>query len=159
MFMACSLATEHLLALGHTQIAYVGDRFGLHSDEERFAGYRKALSARQIAADKALVVRGDGKADEAANALDELLKSPSRPTAVACYNDMTALGLMRRADELGLSVPGTTVRHRFRRYPLCKLRRAATDNGQAATPRNGTTSNESAVCVAERRAGRENLGH
>src|SRR4051795_13327661 len=83
------LATEHLLAFGHTRIAYVGDRFGLHSDEERLAGYQEALAARQIPFDKALVVRGDGKADEAAAALDQFLSGRSRPTAIACYNDMT----------------------------------------------------------------------
>jgi DNA-binding LacI/PurR family transcriptional regulator len=100
------LATEHLLELGHRQVAYVGDRFGLHSDDERFAGYREALNARRIPVNDALVVRGDGKADGAANSLDRLLKSRSRPTAVACYNDMTALGLMHHAEELGISVPG-----------------------------------------------------
>lgn len=99
------LATEHLLQLGHTRIAYVGDRFGLHSDEERFAGFCEALNHRHIPLDESLILRGDGKADAAAAVLDQLLKAPSRPTAVACYNDMTALGLMGRAQELGIAVP------------------------------------------------------
>src|SRR3954453_11983139 len=100
-----SLATDHLLDLGHKDIAYVGDRFGLYSDEERFAGYRQALEARQIPLNQELVVRGDGKADEGATALDHVLKARSRPTAVACYNDATALGVMHHAEELGISVP------------------------------------------------------
>jgi DNA-binding LacI/PurR family transcriptional regulator len=100
------LITEHLLDLGHTRIAYVGDRFGLHSDEERLAGYREALNGRKIPVNKRLVVRGDGKADEAGAALDQLLTGRGRPTAIACYNDMTALGLVQRAQELGISVPG-----------------------------------------------------
>ena len=75
------LATEHLLDLGHTRIAYVGDRFGLHSDEERFAGYWAALEARQISLDEALIVRGDGKADQGAAALDELFRRAPKPTA------------------------------------------------------------------------------
>ncbi|MFL6447615.1 MAG: LacI family DNA-binding transcriptional regulator [Bryobacteraceae bacterium] len=100
------LATEHLLALGHRRIAYVGDRFGLHSDEERFAGYASALAACQIPLDKELVANGNGKADEAGSALDQLLKRGAMPSAIACYNDMTALGLMQRAQELGISVPG-----------------------------------------------------
>src|SRR3982751_2540072 len=99
------LATEHLVELGHTEIAYVGDRFGLHSDEERFEGYREALRSRQISVNQGLVVRGDGKADQGATALDQLLSTQPRPTAVVCYNDMTALGLMHRAQELGMRVP------------------------------------------------------
>src|SRR4051812_45772928 len=100
------LATEHLLDLGHTRIAYVGDKFGLHSDDERLAGYSEAMNARKIPIDKALVVRGDGKAHAAGTALDQLLKTRERPTAIACYNDMTALGVVHRAQELGISVPG-----------------------------------------------------
>jgi len=99
------LATEHLLQLGHTEIAYVGDRFGLHSDEERFAGYQDALNAGQIPLNRRLTIRGDGKADGAAAALDQLLTAPTKPTAVASYNDMTALGLIHRAQELGIAVP------------------------------------------------------
>src|SRR4051794_21132812 len=99
------LATEHLLRLGHTRIAYVGDRFGLHSDEERLAGYRAALRAWQMPDDQALIVQGNGKADEAAGALDHLFKDRLKPTAIACYNDMTALGLMHRAQELGIAIP------------------------------------------------------
>ncbi len=34
-------ATRHLVELGHKKIAYLGDRFGLHSDAERLAGYRE----------------------------------------------------------------------------------------------------------------------
>ncbi len=134
------LATEHLLELGHTRIAYVGDRFGLHSDEERFAGYSEALQARQISLDKALIVRGDGKADEGAAALDQLLEARSRPTAVACYNDMTAIGLMRRAQELGISVPeelsvtgfDDIPFAAFARPPLTTVRQPRRDMGRQA---------------------------
>ena len=35
--------TNHLIELGHRRIAYIGDRFGLHSDTERCDGYRESL--------------------------------------------------------------------------------------------------------------------
>ena len=35
--------TEHLLALGHTRLAYIGDRFGLQSNLDRMAGFQDAL--------------------------------------------------------------------------------------------------------------------
>src|SRR5262249_50102854 len=37
--------TTHLLDLGHRRIGYIGDRFGLHSDEERETGYRATLQS------------------------------------------------------------------------------------------------------------------
>jgi DNA-binding LacI/PurR family transcriptional regulator len=98
-------ATEHLIALGHRRIAYVGDQFGHHSDAERFAGYQGALKAAGLPFLPDLVVHGDGKADGGPTAMDRLLDLPDPPTAVFCYNDMTALGVLRSIYRRGLRVP------------------------------------------------------
>ncbi len=37
-------AVRHLIELGHRRIAYLGDRFGLHSDAERHEGYRRMVA-------------------------------------------------------------------------------------------------------------------
>ncbi len=98
-------AARHLVGLGHRRIAYVGDQFGYQSDIERFAGYREALEAADIPFLKELVVHGDGKPEAAMRAMDKLLALPNRPTAVCCYNDMSALGGMRSISLHGLRVP------------------------------------------------------
>ncbi len=102
-------ATRHLIQLGHTRIAYVGDRFGLESDTERLKGYRKALAEVGLPFSEELVVRGDGKSTGAREAAAKLISakiSPKRrPTAVFCYNDMSALGVMEQAEAAGLSIP------------------------------------------------------
>jgi DNA-binding LacI/PurR family transcriptional regulator len=95
----------HLLQLGHRRIAYIGDRSGYHSDEERLSGYRARLRLAQISFDSKLVLRGDGKAEEGERAAAQLLDLPNRPTAIFCYNDMTALGALRAAGNRGLRVP------------------------------------------------------
>ena len=97
--------TEHLVGLGHRRIAYIGDQFGYQSDTERFAGYREALNAAAIPFLPELVVRGDGKPEAAMRAMDELLALKGPPTAVCCYNDMSALGAMRSIHMQGLRVP------------------------------------------------------
>jgi len=104
-FEGMRAAAEHLIALGHTRIAYLGDQFGYQSDVERHAGYRAALDAAAIPAMPELAVRGDGKAEAAMEAMDKLLTLAHPPTAVCCYNDMTALGAMRQARLRGLRVP------------------------------------------------------
>lgn len=98
-------ATNHLIALGHRRIAYLGDRFGYQSDTERFAGYRKALDKAAIPFLPDLVAHGDGKAAEAVLAMEKLLALPDPPTAVCCYNDMSALGAMRAIRLHRLRVP------------------------------------------------------
>jgi len=98
-------ATRHLIELGHKRVAYLGDRFGLHSDAERFAGYRKALLESGLRRRAEFVARGDGKPGGGKDAARQLLSLPKPPTAVFCYNDMSALGLLCEAGKRHLRIP------------------------------------------------------
>ena len=98
-------ATRHLIGLAHRRIAYLGDQSGYQSDAERFAGYREALDAAGIPFHSEMVVHGDGKPEAALQAMDKLLALAVPPTAVCCYNDMSALGAMRSIWAHGLRVP------------------------------------------------------
>lgn len=98
-------ATNHLLQLGHRRIAYLGDRFGHQSDTERFSGYRQALESAGLPFLTELVAHGDGKSEEAVLATESLLRLAERPTAIFCYNDMTALGTLHCLHANGLRVP------------------------------------------------------
>lgn len=98
-------AAEHLIGLGHRRIAYIGDKFGYQSDIERLAGYRAALEAATVPFAPELVVHGDGMAEVAVQAMDALLGLVDPPTAVCCYNDMSALGAMRAIRMKGRRVP------------------------------------------------------
>jgi DNA-binding LacI/PurR family transcriptional regulator len=99
------LATEHLVQLGHRRIAYVTAPADHSSDLDRMAGYRQALIAGGIEPDPALIVTGNGRADGGERALQALIELGEPPSAVFCYNDMTAIGLMSAARQVGLSVP------------------------------------------------------
>ena len=98
-------ATRHLVHLGHRRIAYIGDRNGHQSDTERLAGYRAALEAAGVGFAPELVVHGDGMPEGGERAMTQLLVLAQPPTAVFCYNDMTALGAMRMIRATGLNVP------------------------------------------------------
>jgi DNA-binding LacI/PurR family transcriptional regulator len=98
-------AVRHLVGLGHRRIAYLGDRHGHQSDTERFAGYRRALEEAGLEYDPELVAHGNGKAEGAAAPMQNLLGIVPPPTAVFCYNDMSALGAIRAIRAHGLRVP------------------------------------------------------
>lgn len=104
-FEASRSAVNLLVELGHRRIAYIGDRFGYSSDSERFSGYRSALDEADIPFQPDLVVHGDGKAEGGSEAMERLLAAPERPTAVFCYNDMTAIGGLKTIRTHGLKVP------------------------------------------------------
>jgi DNA-binding LacI/PurR family transcriptional regulator len=97
-------ATQHLIELGHRRIAYLGDQFGFQSDIDRFSGYRQALQRADLPFLPELVVHGNGSADGGIRAMNTLLALKQRPTAVFCYNDMSALGALRALYDNGLSV-------------------------------------------------------
>jgi len=106
------LATSHLIERGHRCIGYVSGPADHSDDAERLAGYRQALDEAGIPFDPALVVPGNGRLDGGERALrtwlptrQALARSAEPPTAVFCYNDMTAIGLISAARQVGLSVP------------------------------------------------------
>lgn len=103
-------AVEHLLALGHTRIGYLGVGSRVASNQRRLKGYRDALAAAGI------------------RHKEEWIKSPPSPyyshsddvyigqtmlpallaagvTAVFCYNDMIAVGVLMKCRELAIGVP------------------------------------------------------
>lgn len=103
--LASREATRHLIELGHRRIAYLGDRGGQHCDTERFAGYRQALDAADLPFRPELVVHGNGKPEGGMRAMASLLDLAERPTAVFCYDDMTALGALRQLHASRIQVP------------------------------------------------------
>jgi DNA-binding LacI/PurR family transcriptional regulator len=99
------LATRHLVELGHCRIGYVSGPADHSDDAERLAGYRQALDEVDIPFDPALVVPGDGRLTGGERALHTLTDLAPMATAVFCYNDLTAIGLISSARQAGLSVP------------------------------------------------------
>ena len=99
------LATAHLIQRGHRRIGYVSGPADHSDDAERLAGYRQALDESGITFDPALVVHGNGRLDGGERALRTLARLVELPTAVFCYNDITAIGLISAARQAGLAVP------------------------------------------------------
>ena len=99
------LATVHLVERGHRRIGYISGPADHSDDVERLAGYRQALGEAGIPVDPTLILSGNGRLDGGERALDTLVGLVEPPTAVFCYNDMTAIGLISAARRAGLSVP------------------------------------------------------
>jgi DNA-binding LacI/PurR family transcriptional regulator len=99
-------ATNYLLELGHRRIAYLGDIHGLHSDAERRGGFQKAMTDAGLTIPANFLLCGDGKMELATEVTVDLFASPKqKPTAILCYNDMTAVGVMEAAKRIPLRLP------------------------------------------------------
>jgi LacI family transcriptional regulator/LacI family repressor for deo operon, udp, cdd, tsx, nupC, and nupG len=104
------LATEHLLARGHTRIGFVGDdasgplRFT--SSEFRLDGYREALASHGLGVDDGLIRHGVHGRRTARDLAAELLASAEPPSAIFAASDIQAVGVLEAAAAAGLGVPG-----------------------------------------------------
>jgi len=96
-------AVQHLAALRHTDIAFVAGPLHLKSAVARKDAFKKSMSEIGLEVAPELIVVGDHTMEGGMRALRGLMRL--RPTAVLCSNDMTAIGVMREAYELGISVP------------------------------------------------------
>lgn len=95
---------QHLVGLGHRDIAHITGSPGLVHSVEREGVWQTVLEAAGLVAD--LRVEGDFTADSGRRAFDQLWDGARRPTAIVCANDLCAIGVLSRAHERGVSVPG-----------------------------------------------------
>jgi LacI family transcriptional regulator len=95
---------DHLVSLGHRRIAYIGANPDLRIQADRFAGYQQGLQEHGLTVDSHLVVQGDLTNEGGYRCAKSLLTLPDPPTAIACIDDQTAIGVLHAARELGWSV-------------------------------------------------------
>jgi DNA-binding LacI/PurR family transcriptional regulator len=99
------VATRHLIERGHRRIGYVTGPADHSDDADRMAGYRQALEEAGLPFRADWILSGNGRLDGGEQALDALVRLDPPPTAVFCYNDMTAIGLMCAARRAGFALP------------------------------------------------------
>jgi len=101
---ACE-ATQHLVDLGHRRIAYVANPHSYGTNLDRLTGCREVLAEHGIPLEEELVVEGDGTLQGGDEAGQQLLALSRPPTAVLCFNDMTAMGVIHAFSREKKEVP------------------------------------------------------
>jgi LacI family transcriptional regulator len=98
-------AVQHLAALRHHRIAFISGPLHLRSAEARKQAFLNSMLEIGLEVDKSLIVEGTHTIEGGIVAFGKLLAGPNKPTAVLCSNDMTAMGVMRKAYEEGIQIP------------------------------------------------------
>ncbi|WP_148252010.1 LacI family DNA-binding transcriptional regulator [Aidingimonas lacisalsi] len=97
-------AIDHLVALGHQRIAFLGGHAEHSATRERWQGYRESLERHGLSYQRLLratVTRRDGFA-----LIQQLMAETPPPSAVVCHNDLVAFGAILGLKRMGLE-PGT----------------------------------------------------
>jgi LacI family transcriptional regulator len=101
--LGMTTALEHLIALGHRRIAFVGGGRRSSPARDRAVAYQQTLTRHGLVAGP--VVDCLPTREEGVRSVAQLVRgAPDDPTAIVCHNDLCAFGVM-----LGLSDRGITV--------------------------------------------------
>ena len=104
-FEGARLATEHLLALGHRRVAFISGDMRHPDSKERLKGYRAGLEAAGEAFDSDLILHGNYTEDSGRLAVERLLETRTRFSAIFAANDQMAFGARLALHRHKLRVP------------------------------------------------------
>jgi len=100
-----TLATEHLISLGHVRIGHLAGQLTISTGVLRRRGYLAALAEAGLPADPELLVESGFVEEGGTQAMEYLLSLKRPPTAIFAVTDMTAIGAYGVARRRGLRIP------------------------------------------------------
>jgi len=132
-------ATEHLLELGHTYIAFLSYDNNISAVNNRLDGFKAALRKNNVPVNENIISREHISSSGYITA-KALLCSKKPPTAIQCTNDHLAIGVYMAASELGLKIPqdlsvsgfDNTMMSRLMTPNLTTVTQPATEMGETA---------------------------
>jgi DNA-binding LacI/PurR family transcriptional regulator len=97
---------EHLISLDHKRIAYLGDATSGRTTKERLAGFTQTMdkAGLSIRTEYIHLIPGSN-ASQGFEAVKYFLSLDPWPSALICYNDMIAVGVLKGFRQAGLRVP------------------------------------------------------
>jgi len=101
--LAINQAVDCLVNLGHRVIGHVSGLPQYVHSQQRMEAWKTSLERWSL--HPGPLIQGDFTYDGGQRAADAVLQCSQRPTAVICANDLSAIGFIRRLQDLGLNVP------------------------------------------------------
>ncbi len=106
-FYGSSEVTRYLIELGHQNIGFLGNARAERTTEGRLKGLHHEMKAAHIPVRKENIFITDLDQIQGGEAgAKYFMNITERPTAVICFNDMMAIGVLKALREAGIRVPG-----------------------------------------------------
>ncbi|MBM7660748.1 DNA-binding LacI/PurR family transcriptional regulator [Bacillus mesophilus] len=97
--------TEYLIKLGHKRVAFVGGSLNLVVTIDRLQGFKHAILSNNLPYRDEYVKHVEFLKEGGREAITELLSLEKPPTALVVMDDLMALGVLNKLDEMGKAVP------------------------------------------------------
>jgi LacI family transcriptional regulator len=117
--LALRLVVDHLADVGVRSAAFISSTLTNSSTELRVTGFREHTARRGLAVSQVLL--GDYSIGWGREAMHRLLAAGSLPDAVACADDLIALGVLQVCAEVGVGVPADLLVTGFDDIPYAAL--------------------------------------
>lgn len=104
--LGARLVVQHLLSLGHRQIAFLSGPADIPTAEDRLAGYRQALRFAGLGPESELVYFGYFTVESGQIMAEQALSNRPRPTALFAGNNFIAIGALKYLQFIGIKIPG-----------------------------------------------------
>ena len=115
---AAYVLTRHLTALGHRRIGLITGPNKYSTTDERIKGYREALAEADVPFDPGLRVESPFKVEGGHQGTLDLLAAANPPTAIIAGSNFIAVGVIKAARELGITIPQKLALVSFDDIPL-----------------------------------------
>jgi LacI family transcriptional regulator len=100
-----TMAVDHLVALGHTKIAFISGPLNSTPGRDRHTGYVIATTAHNLDHRGEFVIEGSFREESGDTAMHQLWKLEMRPTAVIVANNLMTIGALKALRALQVEVP------------------------------------------------------
>lgn len=114
-------AIRHLRDLGHRHIAFISGPKSFYSAERRREAFLAGIKRCGLKIRKEWISVGDLHVEGGLAAMERLLQTSPRPTAVVSTNDLMAVGALQAAHAAGLRVPQDISIIGFDDLPICAM--------------------------------------
>ena len=114
-------AIQHLRNLGHRHIAFIAGPKAFSSSERRREAFLAGIKRCGLKVRKEWIFVGDLHVEGGYVAMERLIQSSPRPTAVISTNDLMAVGALQAAQAAGLLVPRDISIIGFDDIPICTI--------------------------------------
>jgi LacI family transcriptional regulator len=101
-------AVDYLIREGHRRIAFLGGFLESTPWKDRKQGYSKAFHQAGLEIDDSLIINSPTTREGGFDAIRQLIHFQNLPTAIFCYNDVVAIGVMEELKKSGI-IPGKDI--------------------------------------------------
>lgn len=98
------VATQHLISLGHRKIAFLGGCEDISDYHERVTGFMDAMNEAGLGVPSGYIYPVTQSRAAGRKALEAILEYDPKITAVACFSDLMAYGVLSQSREMGIKV-------------------------------------------------------